>query len=58
MAFHSVWCLLKSDTFYRFRKTNQYTMLCNELDIKKFKDAKDKRDKEYSKSYQETQLDV
>ncbi len=38
MAFHSVWWLLKSDTFYRFRKTKQYTMLCNE--IKEIKEIK------------------
>ena len=50
LAFHSVWALLKSDTFFRFQQTKQYKKLCEQKDAQKLEEARAQRDREYSKS--------
>ena len=50
LAFHSVWCLLKSDTFFRFQQTKEYKVLCEQQDARKLEEDRAQRDREYSKS--------
>merc|ERR1712129_151878 len=50
MAFHSVWSLLKSDTYWRFQQTREYKLLCEQRDIDDLKAARENRDREYSRS--------
>merc|ERR1712176_275252 len=50
LAFHSVWTMLKKDTFFRFQQTKEYKVLCDQKDAQKLEEEKAQREREYSKS--------